>query len=251
MNLFSALTLLMLFHYSAEASEPIKFTAGPKKTHLIELFSTQSCSSCPPAQAWISKLKSHPQLWNQFIPLVFHVDYWDYLGWQDPYSEKKYSQRQRAYVRQWASKTAYTPMFVFDGEEVRISSILRDLKKESPKVGTLNSQRVSKLLYRVSFQPTQSLDKVVTLHTSIVGIDISTKVTAGENSGTTLHHDFLSLWSHKVNMKKNNNIYVTQLTIDATKVKDAPSYGIIFWVTYNNSLTPIQATGGPIKRSQL
>ncbi|MCB0357206.1 MAG: DUF1223 domain-containing protein, partial [Bdellovibrionales bacterium] len=90
------------------------------QVHLLELYSTQSCSSCPPAQEWVSKLKNSNQLWQKFVPIVFHVDYWDYLGWKDPYSQPQYSARQRQYAKEWQSSSAYTPMLVIDGQETHI-----------------------------------------------------------------------------------------------------------------------------------
>jgi len=70
---------------TAQAADRV-FETGPQKTHLIELFTSQGCSSCPPAEAWLSKLKNEPGLWKNFVPLAFHVDYWDRLGWRDPFA---------------------------------------------------------------------------------------------------------------------------------------------------------------------
>src|SRR6266576_6091859 len=85
------------------------FESGPQKVHLLELFTSQGCSSCPPAEAWLSKLKGEPGLWKDFVPLAFHVDYWDRLGWRDPWANKSFSDRQRAYAKQWRSDSVYTP----------------------------------------------------------------------------------------------------------------------------------------------
>ena len=65
------------------------FESGPQRTHLLELFTSEGCSSCPPAEAWLSKLKADPRLWKDFVPLAFHVDYWDHLGWRDPFAAKE------------------------------------------------------------------------------------------------------------------------------------------------------------------
>src|SRR6476646_4780454 len=70
------------------------FESGPQRIHLIELFTSQGCSSCPPAEAWLSKLKSEPRLWKDFVPIAFHVDYWDRLGWRDPFATKEWTARQ-------------------------------------------------------------------------------------------------------------------------------------------------------------
>src|SRR5438477_8950450 len=93
------------------------FESGPQKVHLIELFTSQGCSSCPPAEAWLSKLKSEPRLWKDFVPLAFHVDYWDHLGWRDPFAAKEWTARQYEYSAKWKNESVYTPGFVLDGRE--------------------------------------------------------------------------------------------------------------------------------------
>ena len=93
--------------------------SGTKKVNLIELFSTQSCSSCPPAQRWVSSLVSEKDIWKNFVPVVYHVDYWDYLGWKDPYSSPIYTKLQRNYASVWNARNIYTPMFVLNGSEWR------------------------------------------------------------------------------------------------------------------------------------
>src|SRR5258707_11357310 len=79
------------------------FESGRTKTHLIELFTSEGCSSCPPAEAWVSKLKDEPRLWRDFVPLAFHVDYWDRLGWRDPFAAKQWTARQYDYSSRWKS----------------------------------------------------------------------------------------------------------------------------------------------------
>ncbi|MDQ3115241.1 MAG: DUF1223 domain-containing protein [Verrucomicrobiota bacterium] len=73
------------------------------RTHLLELFTSEGCSSCPPAEAWLSKLKDDPGLWRDFVPLAFHVDYWDRLGWRDPFASKVWTSRQYEYSARWKS----------------------------------------------------------------------------------------------------------------------------------------------------
>src|SRR6478672_1752441 len=93
------------------------FESGPQKVHLIELFTSEGCSSCPPAEAWLSKLKTNARLWKDFVPVAFHVDYWDNLGWPDRFAAKPWTERQRTYATAWNTTTVYTPEFVLDGRE--------------------------------------------------------------------------------------------------------------------------------------
>src|SRR5438477_9939189 len=77
------------------ASEMV-FESGPARVHLLELFTSEGCSSCPPAEAWMTKLKDNPGLWHDFVPIAFHVDYWDHLGWRDRFAAKEWTARQQA-----------------------------------------------------------------------------------------------------------------------------------------------------------
>ena len=77
----------------------------------IELFTSQGCSSCPPADAQLGKLVRRPDI----VALSFHVDYWDYIGWKDPFASRQSTERQRAYARVLKQRYVYTPEMVFDG----------------------------------------------------------------------------------------------------------------------------------------
>lgn len=104
-----ALALLLLaLPLAARAAEPV----------VVELFTSQGCSSCPPADAYLGELAQRPDV----IALSFHVDYWNYIGWTDPYASKFATERQRAYARQLNLRYVYTPQMVVDGTTQGIGS---------------------------------------------------------------------------------------------------------------------------------
>ena len=72
------LAVTLLLPSPAGAADGLRFTSGAEQTVMIELFTSQGCSSCPPAEAYVNRFSAHPALWKKFIPLAFHVDYWDY-----------------------------------------------------------------------------------------------------------------------------------------------------------------------------
>ena len=209
------------------------FESGPTRTHLIELFTSQGCSSCPPAEAWLSKLKTEPGLWKDFVPIAFHVDYWDRLGWRDPFAAKEWTARQYQYSSAWKSDSVYTPGFVLDGREWMERSVPTSAGE---KTGILKLSIVSgKGVAEFSGGP-----KDTALHVALLGFDLTTKVGAGENSGRKLKQDFvvLSLADEKISGAK------TEFAFNP----DSRAGAIAAWVTAPNQIAPIQAVGGWLNR---
>src|SRR5437763_12029180 len=95
------------------------FESSETQTSLIELFTSEGCSSCPPAEKWLSAFKSNPDLWKKTVPVAFHVDYWNHLGWRDRFSKPEFTSRQRRYAAAWGGDSVYTPGFVVNGKEWR------------------------------------------------------------------------------------------------------------------------------------
>jgi len=208
------------------------FESGPQKVHLIELFTSQGCSSCPPAEAWMSKLKAAPQLWKDFVPLAFHVDYWDRVGWRVPFSAKEWTARQYQYSANWKNESVYTPGFILDGREwmERRVPVASNEKSGVLKLN-IDNQKIS-----AKFVPSPGATKDVDLHIATLGFDLNTKVGAGENSGHNLHQDFvvLSLTSEKMPYGK----------IEINPNVDSRAGAIAAWVSAPNQISPIQAVGG-------
>src|SRR5881409_4325855 len=93
------------------ASEPKTFESGDTQSSLIELFTSEGCSSCPPAEKWLSALKSSSDLWKKAVPVAFHIDYWDHPGWRDRFAKPEFTSRQRRYAAAWGGDSVYTPGF--------------------------------------------------------------------------------------------------------------------------------------------
>ena len=101
---------------------PQTITGPANHVSLFELYTSEGCDSCPPAEGWISRLQQDQRLWKQLVPVTFHVDYWDYLGWRDPFDRHAYTERQQLIAAQasgLAGKVIYTPQFVLDGADWR------------------------------------------------------------------------------------------------------------------------------------
>lgn len=157
---------------------------------IVELFTSQGCSSCPPADVLLSDLAKDPSLRGKIIPLAFHVDYWDRLGWRDPFSAREWSARQYAYVGKMKLSGAYTPQVVVNGSRQMIGSnrsvVLNAIAEESKR-------KVAGKV-RVAFD-----GKVATIHADapapmnlvlvLVEDGAITDIARGENSGLKLKND--------------------------------------------------------------
>ncbi|EKF75663.1 putative secreted protein [Alcanivorax hongdengensis A-11-3] len=234
------LTILILLSLPALASaDTLTFSSGPEQVPLVELYTSQGCSSCPPADALLSRLADEPGLFHDFIPVAFHVDYWDYLGWQDPYARPAFSQRQRDYARTPAVGSVYTPGWVVAGREWR--GYFRHPAQwrsqlQHPTVGTL-SATLNAAHLRVQFSG--ELPAHGQLHLAWLGNGLSTPVAGGENGGRTLRNDFVVLYSQALPFDGE-----TSLTLPPVPQRDQQRTALVLWVSPTDSPIPIQATGG-------
>lgn len=176
------LLLLLGWHLPATAQNPV----------VVELFTSEGCSSCPPADAVLLQL-SHQSVpsGTELILLGEHVDYWNYIGWTDRFSSKQFSERQSRYAAVLHSQV-YTPQMIIDGKntfvgndatEVR-SRIASAAKQPKPAQVTLAWQGKDRL--HVTVWSSQAIKGHIVL--AITEDDLSTQVANGENKGETLHH---------------------------------------------------------------
>jgi hypothetical protein len=172
------------------------FASTPTRTHLLELYTSEGCSSCPPAEKWISELRAHPRLWKDFVPVAFHVDYWDRLGWKDRFAKPAFTARQHSYAQLWRSGSVYTPAFVLNGREWRERSV-PSASNEKPGVLTVSIAGNRTLV--ATFRPERRF-ATVELHVALLGLELQTRVRAGENRGRELRHEFVALSHHQKTM---------------------------------------------------
>lgn len=148
---------------------------------LLELYTSEGCSSCPRADAYLSSLKDSPDLWKTFVPLSFHVNYWDHLGWKDPFATPATTERQRKIAATLGSSSIYTPQFVLQGEDSKgiLNGKLSPLKLSASWDGKELSWTVSPAI------------RVGVVRYAWVSMDVKSDVKRGENSGKNLKHDFV------------------------------------------------------------
>jgi hypothetical protein len=157
---------------------------------VVELFTSQGCSSCPPADALIHDIANDPALRGHVIPLAFHVDYWDSLGWRDPFSSAEWTQRQARYARTMHLSSAYTPQAVVNGtsefvgsNRAALSAALEKASNEKRGEITLTARREGSSLIATIHATVPAGDDLML---AIVEDSVTTKIEHGENAGRTI-----------------------------------------------------------------
>lgn len=234
---------LALFSFQAQAQEQVQhFTSGQRQAVLIELYTSEGCNSCPPAEAYLNGLRQHPELWRRYIPVAFHVDYWDYIGWRDPYAHPLHGERQSSYARLHNARNVYTPAFVVNGEPWRPGWFGNKLPEGDNLSGQLNVILRGEQL-EAEFISASPLAGTLRLNIALLGMDLMSKILAGENTGRNARHEFVviaykSLGSVNAQWKTN---------LPALHFTDAKRHALAVWVSRNSDPTPLQAVGGELQ----
>lgn len=186
---FRVLKLSALFLVAVATVNPCTFAtehvvtieSPDNKVALLELFTSEGCSSCPRAEAWLGTLRNESGLWSEFVPVAFHVDYWDHLGWRDRFSSAEFTRRQRGYAASWNSGTIYTPGFVLDGEEWIRAGGLPSPSREKPGKLRLSVENGS---LEVSFFSGVKRNEPLVVEVAPLAHGATTIVRRGENAGS-------------------------------------------------------------------
>ena len=247
--------LALILGASSLAAET-HFLQSGQPPQLVELFTSQGCSSCPSADAFVNRLLRDDGLWSEVVPVVFHVDYWDYLGWEDLYSEARYSQRQRNYRASGRVASVYTPGFVVDAEEwrgfFRAASLPK--RRRSDRGGELEVKRMAgdAQRFQVRYESLGEAPVQHYAHLALLGFGIRTPIERGENRGRKLPYEFTVLaFQTQPLHSADAQTWQGELTWeDADAKRTAPRYGLAAWVTTKDNPTPVQVLGGWLDKDQ-
>jgi len=193
-----AFSFLLAWPFSpAKATNGKASAPAGKGVAVVELFTSEGCSSCPPADELLLQIaRDARQSKRAIYPLAFHVDYWDDLGWKDPYGSGAYSKRQNEYVAAFSGEGPYTPEMVVNGRvgfvgsrreqaEQEISKALGQAASADVQIVSANSMPDGHVSVMIHVRGANPSDRVVA---ALVQREIDHHVGAGENSGRTLHH---------------------------------------------------------------
>lgn len=189
---------LLLFSLLGLASQPliageaVTVNSGKYQTAVVELYTSEGCSSCPPAERWLDQLLRVPKSELDVFALAFHVDYWDYIGWKDRFANPSYTRRQRHLANINKQSSIYTPEFFVDGLEARgtrhiIDNIKNTNKALSPidlKLTLLQANNTIQIQLSSGYQQIQNPQVSFILYEN----DLVSEVNDGENAGQTLRH---------------------------------------------------------------
>jgi hypothetical protein len=183
-------------------AHPVNRTHERPSSVVLELFTSQGCSSCPPADRLLSALGREHFSGGTVIPLAYHVDYWNHLGWSDPFSSPEWSKRQNQYARAMHSSQVYTPQLVLDGTTQLVGSSERHVRTEITRrlsggdrgVVSIDRMLVAGDQIRAHLRARldrELADRDVDVVVVLFENGVTTSVSNGENARRNLTNDFI------------------------------------------------------------
>jgi len=174
--------------------------SGDKTAALVELYTSEGCSSCPPADRWLSRV-GQAYARDRVVPLALHVDYWDYIGWKDPYAKREFSQRQRRLSLLQRQALVYTPQVLLQGTDfrgwaggdfertlARINAQPAKARLELEVEPARDAMRVRVLAQALDARAAEGAVFYVASYEN----RLQSRVDAGENQGRMLAHDHVA-----------------------------------------------------------
>lgn len=196
---FIAVVFFLLFSRPslAEAPQLVSAVSPANRVALLELYTSEGCSSCPPADRFMSRLKNSDIGDRQLIPLSFHVTYWDYIGWRDRFANARYDDRQRRQAMLNASRTVYTPQFMINGKDYRrYRSLDKDVQHISAEAAAYQLRlaaipQTDTIAVELNIKRLLENSGKAVAYIALYEHGLTSEVTDGENEGERLHHDYV------------------------------------------------------------
>jgi hypothetical protein len=175
--------------------------SGPHTTALVELYTSEGCDTCPPADHWLSSLFAQGFRRDQVVPLALHVDYWDYIGWKDPFAKGEFSARQRKLAAMRRPVIVYTPQVLLQGQDFRrwaggdFAEQVARINSRAARarialaIRAIEPEAIRAELSAMLFDPGERKNAAVYL--AAYENRLASEVKAGENRGRRLEHDFV------------------------------------------------------------
>ena len=243
------LVLALALAMPAQAA-PCRAQSAGTTTALVELYTSEGCDSCPPADRWLSSLGARGYAPDRVVPIALHVDYWDYIGWKDPYAKQAFSARQRKMASLARAAMVYTPQVLLQGRDFRHWAA-GAFEQEVAKINAQPAKaRISLLLERPrsdAFEAEVAVELLdarpqadAALYLGAYENKLVSEVKAGENRGKSLAHDYVVLqWVGPIEFKDGKLIERRRL---ALLPKAVPEHsGVVAFVQNRASGEVLQA----------
>ena len=190
-KIFAAAALCAAASTAFSAPSQCAATSGARLTPVLELYTSEGCSSCPPADQWASSLKN-----KDVVVQAFHVGYWDYIGWVDRFAAPAYTSRQREIAARNRLRSIYTPQVVLNGQDWSGWSrsavpAANDAARASITLQQLGPDQFEASVTPLAAGPSQPLPANWSAYWTVTEHGHNSKVQAGENAGEFLKHDFV------------------------------------------------------------
>ena len=202
---------------SLPAAAQCSAQSGERTAALVELYTSEGCDSCPPADRWLSSLRAQGYTPDKVVPLSLHVDYWDYIGWKDPYAKREFATRQRKLADLRRAKIIYTPQVLLQGQDFRhwssrgtgaggsrgtgaggsreFDAAVAKINAQTPRAKialALGSMGATSVEVTVSAELLDAAEgRQAAVYLAAYENKLASQVSAGENRGKTLPHDFV------------------------------------------------------------
>jgi hypothetical protein len=227
---------------SKSEEKVITLYSSTSPTTVLEVYTSQGCSSCPPAEKWLSTMVDSTSLWQSLVPINFHVDYWDYLGWKDPFANRAFSVRQRDYKRVGKSKTVGTPGFALNGKGWNGWFRGQPIPQRVPMLAGYLEAEVGNRQIDTQYVKSQDgfEESDLVAHAALLGFGIKTSVKRGENANRVLSHDFVVIDYVKAPMGKLEGKHGASLPIPENDDVETTKRALVLWVSTRQDPTPLQ-----------
>jgi hypothetical protein len=231
--------LILLCFCSSLSADELVLSSDTQSKVLIELYTSEGCSSCPPMERYLNSFRSRDTLWVSHIPVAFHVDYWDYIGWEDRFASPDFAARQRQHANEGNVRSVYTPALIVNGKAWRPGLFSQLPTPSSPRSGKLEVELIGNRL-TANFKPTTGNISALKLHIALLGMGLQSRISAGENKGKTVQHEFVVIGLKSVEATAGH----WQTRLPDLHYEGSEPRALAVWVTPLDSLKPLQAVGG-------
>ncbi len=235
-----ALVVLSLLFASTSGYGETVFESPKESVRLVELFTSEGCNSCPPADAWLSSLRASDGLWSRVVPVAFHVTYWDSLGWHDRFGQQAFDKLHETTAAH-ANAPVYTPGVFVAGKEWRSwRRAPLEIAAAPDRIAGVLKVHVGDALADVTFDSPTAFTQL-SVEFAWLQANQTTQVRRGENAGKNLHHEFVARALHTAPMQMSDGIW--RASVPTSAAHRGASHAVAIWVV-DAAGQPVQATGG-------